>query len=171
MSVEVRTCEPILAVTLACSTLQANSGFAMSAHGGAVAARATLGSSARTRGTQWVAWWMCMGLCDLCMRSIFDAARLTLPITVHAQNASVPVANGTPAPAQAQGPGLSERPDADGYRLTRGLTAPCALLRAELAALLAAARWWEKSADWLQVRHCRDTMARHERGNALNLHP
>lgn len=63
------------------------------------------------------------------------------------------MANGTPAPAKAQCTGLSERPEADGYRLTRGLTAPSALLRAELAALLAAARWWEKAADWLQVNH------------------
>ncbi|KAK9832062.1 hypothetical protein WJX81_003439 [Elliptochloris bilobata] len=68
------------------------------------------------------------------------------------EDAGVPVANGTPAPAAPRGPGLSERAEADGYRLARDLTSPAAALRAELAALLAAARWWEKPPDWLQAR-------------------
>ena len=56
-------------------------------------------------------------------------------------------------PAPAAAPGLAEGGDAaDGYRLARPLPPPAAALRAELGALLAAARWWEKPGEWLAAR-------------------
>lgn len=75
------------------------------------------------------------------------ASRAQVPTAVHEAGA----ANGAAAPAAAAD-GLAAPAEADGYRLARGLQAPAAALRAELAALLSAARWWDKPCDWLQVQ-------------------
>ncbi len=77
-------------------------------------------------------------------------SRAQVPTTVHAAGA----ANGAAASAAAAD-GLAAPAEADGYRLARGLQAPAAALRAELAALLSAARWWDKPCDWLQVQPLR----------------